>query len=140
MVNRKLADIVKDQKQLVLPEQATVREACRCMWESRKGSVLVADDQQRLTGIFTGRDAVRALAEGRTAETTMLSEVMTPNPVTIAPDCRAVDALREMNNRGFRHLPVVDGGCVVGVVSRNDFKGMEIDRLDEDERLWECVR
>lgn len=140
MVNRKLADIVKDQKQLVLPEQATVREACRCMWESRKGSVLVADDQQRLTGIFTGRDAVRALAEGRNAETTMLGEVMTPNPVTIAPDCRAVDALREMNNRGLRHLPVVDGGCVVGVVSRNDFKGMEIDRLDEDERLWECVR
>jgi CBS domain-containing protein len=140
MVNRKLADIVKDQKLLVLPEQATVREACRCIWESRKGSVLVADDQQRLTGIFTGRDAVRALAEGKNAETTTLAEVMTRNPITIAPDCRAVDALREMNNRGFRHLPVVDCGRVVGVVSRSDFKGMEIDRLDEEDHLWECVR
>ena len=139
-MNRKLADIIEGQKLLVLPEHATVREACRSMWECRKGSVLVADDQQRLIGIFTGRDAVRTLAEGKSAETTTLAQVMTHDPVTIAPGCYAIDALREMNNRGVRHLPVAERGRVLGVVARSDFKGMEIDRLDDEDRLWECIR
>ena len=59
MTNRKLAYIVKDQKPLVLTAHETVQHACRCMRERRAGSVLVIDDQQRLSGIFTGRDAVR---------------------------------------------------------------------------------
>ena len=140
MTNRKLADIVKDQKALVLAERATVQEACRCMWECRTGSVLVVDDQQHLTGIFTGRDAVRTLAEGKNAEVTMLAHAMMANPITITPDNRAIDALREMSNRGFRHLPVVESGKIWGVVSRSDFVGMEIDRLDDETHLWECIR
>ena len=140
MTNRKLADIVKDQKPLVLAERATVQEACRCMWEHRTGSVLVVDGQRRLTGIFTGRDAVRTLAEGKDGAMTILAHAMTPDPVTIAPHGRAIDALREMSDRGFRHLPVVEGGRIWGVVSRGDFKGMEIDRLDEDNHLCECIR
>ena len=68
MMNRKLADIVKGQKLVALAERETVQEACRYMWARRTGSVLVLDDQQRLTGIFTGRDAVRTLAEGKNAE------------------------------------------------------------------------
>ena len=140
MINRKLADIVKDQKLLVLAEHETVQQACRCMWECRTGSVLVIDDQQRLTGIFTGRDAVRTLAEGKSAEVTTLAHAMTPNPITITPNSRAINALREMSNRGFRHLPVVESGRIWGVVSRSDFLGMEIDRLDEDNHLCECIR
>ena len=139
-MNRKLADIVKDQKLLVLAERETVQQACRCMWECRTGSVLVVDDQQRLTGIFTGRDAVRTLAENKNAEVTTLAHAMTPNPITITPDNRAIDALREMSNRGFRHLPVVESGRIWGVVSRSDFMGMEIDRLDDETHLWECIR
>jgi CBS domain-containing protein len=65
---------------------------------------------------------------------------MTPNPITLTPDNHAVDALREMGNRGFRHLPVVENGRIWGVVSRSDFLGMEIDRLDEDNHLCECIR
>jgi CBS domain-containing protein len=140
MINRKLADIVKGQKLLVLAEHETVQQACRCMWECRTGSVLVIDDQQRLTGIFTGRDAVRTLAEGKSAEVTTLAHAMTPNPITITPNSRAIDALREMSNRGFRHLPVVESERIWGVVSRSDFLGMEIDRLDEDNHLCECIR
>ena len=140
MINRKLADIVRDQKLLALTEHATVQEACRCMWECRVGSVLVVDHQQCLTGIFTGRDAVRALAEDKNAEVTTLVQVMTPNPIALAADSRAIDALREMSNRGFRHLPVVEDGKIWGVVSRSDFMGMEIDRLDDETHLWECIR
>ena len=140
MINRKLAEIVKGQKLVALAERETVQEACRYMWERRTGSVLVLDDQQCLTGIFTGRDAVRTLAEGKNAEATTLAQAITPNPITITPDNRAIDALREMSNRGFRHLPVVEGGRIWGVVSRSDFLGMEIDRLDEDNHLCECIR
>jgi CBS domain-containing protein len=140
VTNRKLADIVKDQKPLLLAEHETVQQACCRMWECRSGSVLVVDDLQRLTGIFTGRDAVRTLAEGKNAEVTTLAHAMTPNPITIAPGSRAIDALREMSNRGFRHLPVVESGRIWGVVLRSDFMRMEIDRLDEEDHLWECIR
>jgi CBS domain-containing protein len=140
VTNRKLADIVKDQNPLLLAEHETVQQACCRMWERRSGSVLVVDGQQRLTGIFTGRDAVRALAEGKNAEIATLAQAMTPNPMTLTPDSRAIDALRAMSNRGFRHLPIVESGRIWGVVSRNDFMGMEIDRLDEEDHLWETIR
>ena len=139
MTNRKLSYIVKDQKPLVLAGRETVQRACQCMRERRAGSVLVIDDQQRLSGIFTGRDAVRALAEGKNAVIT-LAQAMTPNPVTITPENRAIDALRMMSNGGFRHLPVVENERIWGIVSRGDFKGMEIDQLDEEDHLWECIR
>lgn len=140
MTNRKLAEIVKGQTLLTLGEDASVREACRCIWRQRKGSVLVVDRRQMLVGIFTGRDAVRTLAEGRNAEETTLAEAMTRNPITAAPDERAVDALRKMGDYGFRHLPIVENGRILGVVSRRDFKGVEIDRLDEEDHLMENMR
>jgi len=140
MTNRKLTEILGNQRLLGLPGHTPVREACRCMWTSRKGSVLVIDQDGRLVGIFTGRDAVHALAEGKNADTTPIREVMTPNPATASPSARAVDALRAMNDRGIRHLPIVDGKTIYGVVSRGDFKGMEIDRLDDDDHLAECLR
>ena len=67
----------------------------------RAGSVLVTDNQQRLIVIFTGRDAVRTLAEGEHAAVTTLAQAMTPNPVTITPENRAIDALRKMSDGGF---------------------------------------
>lgn len=140
MTNRKIGNIVSGQKLQILAENATVQQACRCMFDCSTGSVLVVDDQQRLTGIFTGRDAVRTLAQGKNAEATILSQVMTPNPVTISPDSRAIDALRTMNERGFRHLPVVESGKLVGIITRSTFQGMEIDQLDTEVHLWECIR
>ena len=65
---------------------------------------------------------------------------MTRNPVTVAPTARAIDALREMSDRGIRHLPVVENERILGVVSRGDFKGIEIDRLDEDDHLTDYRR
>lgn len=140
MTNRRLTEVLQDQRLLTLTEQASVQEACRCMWEQRVGSVLVVDQDQRLLGIFTGRDAVRTLADGKRAEATALAHAMTPNPFTVAPTTKAIDALRQMSDRGFRHLPIVEDGTILGVVSRGDFKGMEIDRLEEYDHLWECLR
>jgi CBS domain-containing protein len=140
MTNRKLAYLVKDQNPVMLGAHESVQRACECMCERRTGSVLVVDERQNLKGIFTGRDAVRVLAQRKDAAAITLADVMTPNPVTITPQLRAIDALRAMSDGGFRHLPVVENGAIWGVVSRGDFKGTEIDQLDEETHLYECIR
>lgn len=138
---RKLSDVILEQRPLVMNEQATVRDACTAMRDARAGSVLVTDDVGRLAGIFTGRDAVcRVLAEGRPAATTALGEVMTRNPMTLKPEETAIDALRLMWDGGFRHVPLVRDGKVLGVVSRGDFKGVEYGRHEDERDLWEHMR
>jgi CBS domain-containing protein len=122
-------------------ETASVMEACNRMRDGQAGSVLVTGDTGRLVGIFTGRDAVcRVLAQRRDAATTLLAEVMTPNPTTMSPDQTAIDALRLMWDGGFRHVPLVKNGTILGVVSRGDFKGLEQNRHEEERDLWEHMR
>ena len=137
---RKMSDIVRNQVPVTLPPDATVRDACQCMRDRRVGAVLVTEGDHHLLGIFTGRDAVhRVLAEGKSAAKTKLAEVMTPDPATILPVTTAIEALRLMEDGRYRHVPVVDGGRVVGIVSRFDFSGIELDRLDEETGLWERI-
>lgn len=140
MTQRHLSDMVHDQKPITLAKTATVKEACCAMRERRVGAVLVITGDNRLVGIFTGRDAVcRVLSDGRSAAKTKLAEVMTPDPDTIAPGAGAVEALRLMRDGGYRHLPVVENGRVVGIVSRGDFRGLEQARLDEETGLFERI-
>jgi CBS domain-containing protein len=131
--------VVHDRQPVMLSPGTSVQEACQRMRERRVGAVLVTD-RGKLRGIFTGRDAVRLLAEGKADCKTPVGEVMTKNPVTIAAGEGAIEALRLMQDCGCRHLPVIDSGKVVGVVSKGDFRGMEQARLDEEtgyfERLW----
>jgi CBS domain-containing protein len=109
------------------------------MHENRIGAVLVVDDERHLQGIFTGRDVVRLLAEGRNAAHTHLDTVMTHAPAHLPPGCHAMDALRLMQDGGFRHVPVVTDGCVVGIVSHGDFRAFEHARLDEETGIWERI-
>ncbi len=139
MTNRTLSFIVKDQHPLTMTAEETITHACQRMWERRVGAVLVTGGKHRLAGIFTGRDAVRALAECKDAAQTTLDAAMTPNPVTIGPECTAIDALRAMSDGGFRHLPIVADGKIVGIVSRGDFQGLELDRLENETYLWERI-
>jgi len=138
---RQLADIILRQDPAKLPASATVAAACQQMRDRRVGSVLVTGEGGGLVGIFTGRDAVcRVLAEGRNPATTTLGEVMTPDPDTMPPETSAIEALRLMWDGGFRHIPVVRQGRIMGIVSRGDFNGVEQDRLDEERDLWEHLR
>jgi CBS domain-containing protein len=137
---RRMSDIVRDQNPLTLPPTATVRHACESMRKRKVGAVLVIDDANRLIGIFTGRDAVgRVIAEGRNAEKTTLDEVMTHQPLTMPSTRPAIDALRMMHDKGCRHVPIVENGKLLGVVSKADFRGVEVDRLDEETGLWERI-
>lgn len=138
---RRLSDIVWNQDPLIMPSATSVQTACQKMSERKAGSVLVIDENGALVGIFTGRDAVCAvLANNRDAATTTLDEVMTSNPVTMSPELTAIDALRLMWDGGFRHVPLVKGGKVLGVVSRGDFRGDEHSRHEDERNLWEHMR
>ena len=138
MSMRKMSEIVRHQNPVILSQDNTVKHACSCMRDARVGAVLVTDKNGSLVGIFTGRDAVaRIAAAGRDSATTTLRDVMTREPYTMPPNKTAIDALRLMQERGFRHVPVVESGRLLGVVSRDDFRGLEQDRLDEETLLWE---
>jgi CBS domain-containing protein len=120
MRHRTVRDVMNDNGVCQQPPGASVRAACRAMTEHRCGSVLVVEGD-RLVGIFTMRDAVeRVFAQGRDPDLTFLAEVMTAEPDTIGPNERVDEAVRRMDEFGYRHLPVVDGQRAVGVLSLRD--------------------
>ena len=137
MTNRQMGEIVRNQEPVTLPPDTTVQIACQNMHERRIGAVLVTNAEGQLVGIFTGRDAVRCFAIDRDPQATELKDAMTPDPQIMPPHTTAIEALWLMRDGGFRHIPVVDEGKIVGVVSRGDFRGLEQDRLDEQTGIWE---
>ena len=117
---RSVLSVVAGQPPATAAKTVTVLEAALLMKEQDKGALLVVEGS-RLIGIFTERDALfRVVAAGRDPATTKLSEVMTPQPQTISPGEPFVNALRIMHKHGFRHLPVVEHGRPLGVVSARD--------------------
>lgn len=107
---------------VTIDPSATLLEAARLMSARNAGSVLVLDGGS-LVGILTERDMLRALAESARADNARVSAVsmwMTADPTTIGPEAPVGDALNQMIFGGFRHLPVVESGAVMGVVSMRD--------------------
>ena len=139
MQRKIIPDVVSGQKLVEMPGSATVFEAAKLMQANGVGSVLVTKDGS-LEGIFTERDMVcRVVARGLAPEETSLDQVMTRKPDTIDANATAIEALRLMQDGGYRHLPVVQVGKLVGIVSRRDFFGVEKARLDEETSLWEEI-
>lgn len=103
---------------ITLDESAMLMDAARIMAAKRCDCVLVVDEEERLSGIFTDKDlAFRVVAEGLDPRTTPISQVMTRNPSCCTDTSYATDALGTMANGGFRHLPVTDDvGDLVGVL------------------------
>jgi CBS domain-containing protein len=100
----------------------TVGEAVALMAQHRIGSTVVMDGS-RLVGIFTERDTVRAISQSHDAPGHEVSSWMTREPITVGPEEAVETALDTMLSHGFRHLPVVDGGEVIGIVSIRDLAG-----------------
>ena len=122
---RSLRTIVAKQPPVTAPKSASVLEAARSMKLHNVGALLVVDGT-RLAGIFTERDALfRVLAAGLDPAHTRVADVMTAQPQTIHPDEPFLHALRVMHKGRFRHLPVVEFGRPIGIVSVRD-------ALDED--------
>ncbi len=140
MANRAMSEIIRRQDPVMLPVSATVQTACRMMRDRHIGAIMVSDSTGGLVGLFTGRDAVsRVLAEALDPATTTLEAVMTEHPDTLRPSQHAIEALRMMQDGGYRHLPILQGDEVVGIVSHGDFTGSERARLDEETGFWEIL-
>src|SRR5919106_888706 len=97
----------------------TLAEAAGRMREKRVGSVVVVQDDKPV-GILTERDMIRIAAAGADTGGTRVGEWMTPNPDSVAPDVAVADAFASLAEHGYRHIPVVDGTQLVGLVSMRD--------------------
>lgn len=117
MFEQPVGELMDPRKLLQGPPSMTVSQAAEAMQRQAVGAVLVVEAGQ-LVGIFTERDAVyRVIAAGLNVRTTILGQVMTPHPRTLGPDDRYGVALLLMREHGFRHVPVVAAGELLGIVS-----------------------
>lgn len=98
----------------------TVLAALQLMAEKNIGAVMVVDNDQ-LTGIFSERDYARKIIlQDRHSDDTPVSDVMTPNVITIEPEQRLDECMVIMSDRHIRHLPVIEAGKLIGIISIND--------------------
>jgi CBS domain-containing protein len=134
MFSTPVRNLIEPNKLLVASSESTVREATEMMASRGVGAVLVVD-REELLGIFTERDVVfRVVACGLDPDATRLSSVMTPEPKTIAADKSYGVAMAVMHENGFRHLPVVDKGVPIGVVSSRSALDPELEEFVSEER------
>jgi len=121
----KVRDVMTRDPVTVRPDD-TVWDAVVKMDELGIGALPVVDDEGRLVGIFTERDLLRrVVAKRRDPERTLIREVMTPDPVYATPDDTLEDAKRLMARVKSRHLPIVEGGRLVGIISIRDIEFVE---------------
>jgi CBS domain-containing protein len=122
-----VADVMAFRVVKVSPEDP-VRVAIARMLEENVGSVAVCDDQ-RLVGIFTERDVLRLTSEGPDFDEVRVGDVMTTQLVTLSPDDDILDAARLMGQRKIRHLPVLEGENLLGMVGIREVVKVLVERL-----------
>lgn len=133
MPNRLIRDVIAGQIVKTAAAGVSVLEAAKAMAEARIGSLLIVDDKGLLEGIFTERDALnRVLAKGLDPAKTPLSAVMTSKLQTIPADRPLGHALHLMYEGGFRHVPVVEDGKPVGMISARDALGTELIQFEAE--------
>jgi citrate synthase len=115
---RTVADVMSRPPVTATPSE-TIADATGRMRDHRVGSVVVVDGE-RAIGILTERDLVRFAASGADASATKVSEWMTDDPDCVAPGIEVAEAWKSLAEHGYRHIPVVDGQRLVGIVSMRD--------------------
>jgi CBS domain-containing protein len=110
----------KGFKVFSVSSNATVYEALELMGEKNIGALLIIDDE-KLTGILSEKDYARKIIlKGKTSHDSLVSEIMTPNPITISPNDHIDHCMEIMSEKHIRHLPVVENEKVVGMISIGD--------------------
>jgi CBS domain-containing protein len=129
-----LRDLIKDRKVHSIDATSSVLEAARFMMEHNIGAVPVLRNGE-LAGIFSERDVMnRVVASGRTPGTTSVAEVMTANPRAVSVDESVAECLFIMEEFGFRHLPIVEGKEVRGLVSLRDIVKSQAAEMERQTR------
>ena len=140
MFDRPIKSIMERERFLTAPPQTTVSEAARLMATRNAGAVLVVEGES-LVGIFTERDVVfRVIAKDLNPASTRLESVMTTSPLTLAPNRSYGHALLLMQENGFRHVPVVDNGRPIGIVSSRNAMDPELEDFVSEQRRREQYR
>ncbi len=120
MFSQRIRQVMQGERLLEAGGETSVADAARQMARRKTSAVVVVDDGA-VVGIFTERDAVlRVIAEDRDPRATRLHEVMTPRPLTLDPDKTFGHALALMHEHCVRHVPVVEDGRAVGIVTARD--------------------
>jgi CBS domain-containing protein len=121
LFSHSVQELIKTEPLTLLPS-ATLQQAVESMRAKGRGCVLVVNGKGKLFGVFTERDVVIKLCgDDLTWRGWLLGDCMTPAPKTILRETTIGEALQEMNEGRFRHIPVVDSaGCAVGIVSIRD--------------------
>ncbi len=144
MPYRLIRTMIAKQNIVTAPPQTSVSKAAVLMRKEKVGAIMVVQGRH-VVGIFTERDALfRVIADARDADATQLADVMTPDPQTVHPDKPLGYALHLMFEGGFRHMPVVEHGQLIGMVSARDSLGPELkefaSELEVREHIAEVLR
>ncbi len=143
MFQKTVGDIIGRQDLVRLSAQDTVAAGARAMTARHIGCVLVCDDSD-VCGIVTERDVLdQVVSAGRDPQLARLGEIMSGELRSIAPGNTAMHALKTMGELGVRHLPVVDDGRIVGIVSVHDLLRSVVQDMARDREflldMWEGI-
>ncbi len=140
MFSQRIRSVMERKKLLTAPPETTVSDAAKLMAKKNVGAVMVVKNEL-LVGIFTERDAVfRVIAQGRDTRTTLLAEVMTTAPQTVDQDKSFGYALLMMHENGFRHVPVVEKGKPIGIVSSRNALDPEMEEFVAEAQRRKHIR
>lgn len=140
MFSQRIRSVMERKKLLIAPPETTVSKAAKLMAKKNVGAVMVVDAEQ-LVGIFTERDAVfRVMARGLDATATPLADVMTTAPKTVDPDKTFGFALLMMHENGFRHVPVIEEGKPIGIVSARNALDPEMEEFVSEAQRRKHIR
>ena len=140
MFDQPIKNLMDSKKFLAAPPATTVSDAARLMAGKNVGAILVIENDQ-LLGIFSERDVVfRVIAKGLDAKITSLAQVMTASPKTLAPNKSYGHALLLMQENGFRHVPVVENGKAIGIISSRNAMDPDLEEFVFEERRREHHR
>jgi CBS domain-containing protein len=132
----RISDVMTEAAVTDRPDD-TLQQAAGKMREQQTGSLLVLDGRD-LVGIVTERDVLNAVATATPLDTPV-SEVMSKDLITVEPGTSLREAARIMTERWIRHLPVLEGGRLVGIVSQRDLAGVLAGALNEPEDLHRLI-
>jgi CBS domain-containing protein len=132
----RISDVMTEAAVTDRPDDS-LEAAANKMWEQQTGSLLVLDAEE-LVGIITERDVLKAVATGTPLDTPV-SEVMSKGLITVEPGTSLREAAGIMTDKWIRHLPVLEAGKLVGIVSQRDLAGVLAGALNEPEELHRLI-
>lgn len=126
--------VIRPHRLVTAPPTASVLEVARIMTDAQVGAIPIVEGE-RVVGIFSERDLMtRIVVEGRDAQRALVMEVMTRDVLSAEPDDTRSECLERMREARCRHLPVLDHGRLVAVLSMRDLLRDEIEEQDEEIR------